>query len=57
MERSGGTFVAGAALAAALLLGVGFENWRHRRVEAPPSAARVLRFETSEWTSVKGGGR
>ncbi|HMB81915.1 MAG TPA: hypothetical protein VKI43_17695 [Vicinamibacterales bacterium] len=45
------------AAAAALLLGVGFENWRHRRVEAPPSAARVLRFETSEWTSVKGGGR
>ena len=49
--------IAAASVAAALLLGFGIASWRHRRVDAPPSAARVLRFEASEWTNAKGGVR
>lgn len=49
--------IAAASAVAALLLGIAIENWRHQRTEAPPPAARVLRFEPSEWTNAKAGDR
>jgi hypothetical protein len=50
-------WIVAASVAASLLLGFGIESWRHRRADVPPSAVRVLRFDTSEWTSAKGGAR
>jgi negative regulator of sigma E activity len=55
--RAVSLWIAAASVAASLLLGFGIERWRHLRVDAPPSAARVLRFDTSEWTSAKRGAR
>ena len=58
-RRAAGVYlwIAAASAAAALLLGLGIESRRHWRVDTPPSAARVLRFEPSEWTNAKGGVR
>jgi hypothetical protein len=49
--------IVAVSAAAALLLGIGIESWRHQRTDAPPPAARVLRFAPSEWTNVKAGDR
>jgi negative regulator of sigma E activity len=49
--------IVAVSAAAALLLGIGIESWRHRRTDAPPPTARVLRFEPSEWTNAKAGDR
>jgi hypothetical protein len=49
--------IAAAAIAVSLLVGFGIESWRQRRVDAPPAAVRVLRFDGSEWASAKGGDR
>jgi negative regulator of sigma E activity len=59
LPRPGGVSVRIVAVsaAAALLLGIGIESWRHQRTDAPPPAARVLRFEPSEWTNAKAGDR
>jgi hypothetical protein len=49
--------IVAVSAAGALLLVLGIESWRHQRTDAPPSAARVLRIEQSEWTNAKGGDR
>jgi hypothetical protein len=46
-----------ATIAAALLIGIATDMWRHRATDAPPAAARVLRFEAGEWTYAQGAGR
>jgi negative regulator of sigma E activity len=58
-RRAGGASlrIVAVSAAAALLLGIGIESWRHQRTDAPPPAARVLRFEPSEWTNAKAGDR
>jgi negative regulator of sigma E activity len=58
-RRTGGVSlrIVVVSAAAALLLGIGIESWRHQQTDAPPPAARVLRFEPSEWTNAKAGDR
>lgn len=48
--------LAAALVAAAALLGFGLDLVSERQMNVPPRADRVLRFEASEWTMVKGSG-